>query len=178
MVISDSRVVAPLTSNVQIGEHRGAESVGLALHEAEYGYWVPSTSAQLYPDARRIIDAPRQAVVDALRAEERAGRLGPSTTVLNIASSFQQWVSVPVGVFTGAIETSISLEPEVSIHTEGGRLLGFEDLDSELASGFGYVVLEPDGLPSDVLSGAQDQIAAAGYRQIWVNSQAAIYARP
>ena len=178
LVISDSRVVAPLTSNVQIGEHRGAESVGLALHEAEYGYWVPSNSAQLYPDARRIIDAPRQAVVDALRAEELAGRLGPSTTVLNIASSFQQWVSVPVGVFTGAIETSISLEPEVSIHTEGGRLLGFEDLDSELASGFGYVVLEPDGLPLDVLSAAQTQIAAAGYRQIWVNSQAAIYARP
>ena len=159
----------PLATNVEIGEHRGAESVGLALREAERGYW------DFYPDARLIIDAPRQQVVDELRVEEAAGRLGPSTRVLNIANSFQQWASVPIGVFTGALETSISSQPEVSIHTDGGRLLGFDSLQSQLASGYGYVVLEPAGLSQDHLSQALDQIAAAGYRQIWTNSQATIY---
>jgi hypothetical protein len=177
-VVSGPPVVAPLVTSVRIGEHRGAESVGLALREAELGYWIPATSGQAYPDPRLIIDAPRQEVVDELRAEERAGRLGPSTKVLNIASSFQQWVAVPVGVFTGAMETSISLKPEVSIHTDGGRLLGFGDLERELAAGYGYVVLEPAGLPPDVLADAQARVVAAGYRQIWSNSQATIYARP
>jgi hypothetical protein len=175
IVISGTPVTAPLISNVQIGEHRAAESVGLALLEAQNGYWDVGTAYQYYPDPRTIIDAPRQQVVDELRAEENAGRLGPATKVLNIASSFQQWVSVPVGVFTGAIETSISLQPELSIHTDGGRLLGFGDLDHELASGYGYVVLEPNGLPADVLANAQASIAAAGFHQMWSNSQATIY---
>jgi hypothetical protein len=141
------------------------------LREAENGYWVG------YPDSRLIIDAPRQQVVDELRAEEQAGRLGPSTRVLNIASSFQQWVSVPIGVFTGAMETSISLQPELSIHTVGGRLLGFDQLDQEIASGYGYVVLEPTGLEPDLIAQTQADLSSAGYRQIWSNSQATIYAR-
>jgi len=178
LVISGSPVVAPLVTSVRIGEHRAAESVGLALREAEQGYWTTATSGQEYPDPRLIIDVPRQEVVDELRAEERAGRLGPSTKVLNIASSFQQWVSVPVGVFTGAMETSISLQPEVSIHTDGGRLLGFGDLERELAAGYGYVVLEPTQLPSDVLVDARARVVAAGFREIWSNSQATIFARP
>ena len=165
-----------LATNVQIGEHRAAESVGLALREAEHGYW-DFGGPGYYPDSRLIIDAPRQAVVDALRAEEAAGRLGPKTQVLHIAASFQQWVSVPIGVFTGAMETSISLQPEVSIHTDGGRLYGFERLDQELAAGYGYVVLEPPQLPSDVVDSSKTQILAAGYHQIWSNAQAIIYAR-
>ena len=177
LVISDRRVVAPLVSNFQIGEHRGAESLGLALLEAELGYWDPRSSSKPYPDSRLIIDAPRREVVDELRAEETAGRLGPSTKVLNIASSFQQWVAVPVAVFTGAMETSISLQPEVSIHTDGGRLLGFEDLQRELAADYGYVLLEPAGLLPDVTASIRTDIVASGYRQIWSNSQATIYAR-
>jgi hypothetical protein len=178
LVISDPRIVAPLVSNFQIREHRGAESVGLALLEAELGYWDPRSSSKPYPDSRLIIDAPRREVVDVLRAEETAGRLGPSTKVLNIASSFQQWVAVPVGVFTGAMETSISLQPEVSIHTDGGRLLGFEALEQELAADYGYVVLEPAGLPPNVVANTGTHIVDDGYRQIWSNSQATIYARP
>ena len=157
----------PLITNDQIGEHRGSESLGLALREAELGYWSG------FPDSRQIIDPSEQQVVDALRGEIDAGRLGPSTHVLHLASSFQQSVSVPIGVFTGALETSISLEPELSIHTEGGRLLGFDVLAGELASSYGYVVLEPDGLDP----GLADQIAAAGYHQIWSNSKATIFAR-
>jgi hypothetical protein len=176
LVISDRRAVSPLVSNFQIGEHRGAESLGLALLEAELGYWDPQSSSKPYPDARLIIDAPRREVVDELRAEEEAGRLGPSTKVLNIASSFQQWVAVPVGVFTGAMETSISLQPEVSIHTDGGRLLGFEVLERELASDYGYVLLEPAGLPPDVAANIRTDFVAYGYHPIFSNSQATIYA--
>jgi hypothetical protein len=176
LVISDRRVVAPLVSNFQIGEHRGAESLGLALLEAELGYWDPRSSSKPYPDSRLIIDAPRREVVDELRAEETAGRLGPSTKVLNIASSFQQWVAVPVAVFTGAMETSISLQPEVSIHTDGGRLLGFGDLERELAADYGYVVFEPAGLPPDVSANIRTDFVAYGYHPIWSNSQATIYA--
>jgi hypothetical protein len=168
LVVAIYPTTMPLTSNVQIGEHRAAESVGLAFREAELGYWIDG-----YPDPRLIIDRPRREVVDTLRAEETAGRLGPNTRVLHIASSFQQWSSVPIGVFTGALETSISLWPEVSIHTDGGRLLGLGRLDSELASGYGYVVFEPRGMSP----GIADTILAAGYRQIWANSQAIIYVR-
>ena len=171
LVIAIYPVTMPLVTDVRIAEHRGAESVGLALREAERGYWAT------YPDPRLIIDAPRQAVVDEIRAEEQAGRLGPTTRVLHIAASFQQWSSVPIGVFTGAIETSISLQPELSIHTEGGRLLGFDQLPAELSSRYGLVVLEPDGLPGDVLDQSKTLITQAGYIQIWSNSQATIYAR-
>ena len=157
----------PFISNIQIGEHRGSESLGLAVREAELGYWTG------YPDSRLIVDSSEQEVIDQLRGEADAGRLGPSTRVLHLASSFQQWAAVPIGVFTGALETSISLQPELSIHTEGGRLLGFDQLPAELASGYGYVVLEPDGLDA----GLADKITAAGYHEIWSNSKATIYAR-
>jgi hypothetical protein len=156
----------PIIQNIRIGEHRGAESLGLALREAERGYW------ETFPDPRRIISPAQQEVVDRLRDEIAAGRLGPETRVLHVDSSFQQWSSVPIGVFTGAIETSVSLDPELSIHTEGGRLLGFDQLATQLASGYGYVVFEPSGLDPSLAG----QITAAGYRLIWSNSVAQIYA--
>jgi hypothetical protein len=157
----------PLISNIQIGEHRGSESLGLALREAQLGYWTG------YPDARFIVDPAEQDVIDELRGEVSAGRLGPSTRVLHVAADFQQWDTVPIGVFVGALETSISLRPELSIHTEGGRLLGFDRLSAELASGYGYVVLEAAGLDP----GLPATITSAGYHQIWSSARATIYAR-
>jgi hypothetical protein len=70
----------PLATNVQIGEHRASESVGLALREAERGYWDLGYPG-VYPDARLIIDAPRQEVVDELRSEEAAIDSGPAHCV-------------------------------------------------------------------------------------------------
>ena len=157
----------PLISNIQIGEHRGSESLGLALREAQLGYWTG------YPDARFIVDPAEQDVIDELRGEVSAGRLGPSTRVLHVAADFQQWDTVPIGVFVGALETSISLQPELSIHTEGGRLLGFDRLSAELASGYGYVVLEAAGLDP----GLPATITSAGYHQIWSSARATVYAR-
>jgi hypothetical protein len=173
LLVSVYPTTMPLATDVQIGEHRASESLGLALREAEIGYWTMNG----YPDTRLIIDAPRQEVVDELRAEETAGRLGPSTKVLNIAWWFQEWTAVPIGVFTGAMETSISLYPERSIHTVGGRLLGFDSLDAELASDYGYVVLEPARLKSNLISQIRADLAADGYKQIWSNFSAVIYRR-
>jgi hypothetical protein len=162
----------PVISSIQIGEHRGSESLALALREAELGYW------QSFPDTRLIVGPAQQEVVERLQAEIAAGRLGPSTRVLHLAASFQQWRSVPIGVFTGAIETSISLEPELSIHTEGGRLLGFDALPAELAAGYGYVLLEPAGLDEAGFDPPLSaQVEAAGYRLIWSNSIAQLFAR-
>jgi hypothetical protein len=110
-----------------------------------------------------------------LRGEETAGRLGPQTRVLHIASSFQQWASVPIGVFTGAIETSISCSPELSIHTDGGRLLGVDQLGAELSSAYGYVVLEPNNMTADHLAEAQTELLEAGYHKAWSNSLADVY---
>jgi hypothetical protein len=161
------------TDDAAIGEHQASASVALSLREAELGFW----DFNGYPDTRRIIDANRQQIVDRLRVEIEGGRLGPSTRVLNIASSFQQWVATPIGVFTGAMETSISLQPERSMHTVGGRLLGFDRLAPELAAGYGYVVLAPNGLSATQVSATKTLLSADGYNAIWSNSLATIYRR-
>ncbi len=187
ITLRTSVLEAPQATNLQIGEHRGAESLGLALREAETGYW----TFLGYPDPRRIIDAPRQEVVDEIRSLETSGRLGPASVVLHIAGDFQQWSSVPIGVFTGAMETSISLNPLLNIHTEGGRLLGFDQLPSQLAGqtgvrGRGTRGLEPvDGgrgrepdrrgrLPRDLVQPASHDLRA----QLVLDPAAGVLATP
>ena len=73
-------------------------------------------------------------ILDAIRAEIDAGRLAHDTPVLHLARSFQQWVATPLGVFDGVNETFVSLDPEVSHQTVGGRLFGLEQLPADLAS--------------------------------------------
>jgi len=170
--VDTSLVEAPLAADIAIGEHRGAESLGLALREADLGYW----DFLGYPDARNVIDEQRQQVVDEIRSLEAEGRIGPSTQILHVASDFQQWTSVPIGVFTGAIETSVSLDPIANIHTEGGRLYGFGDLDTLLRAHPGFVVLEPQNLDATQYDGVVRELTTHGYREIWSNWQAEIYA--
>jgi hypothetical protein len=94
--------------------------------------------------------------------------------VLHVASSFQQWSSTPLGVFDGVDETSVSLNPEVSHQTVGGRLFGLDSLAAFLGSGeFGYVVLEPKDLPA----GLRDQVLDAGYASTFANDQGEIFVR-
>ncbi len=120
-----------------------------------------------------VVNKPRQEILDAVRAEIDAGRLRHDTPVLHLAKSFQQWVATPLGVFAGVTETFISLDPEHSHHTVGGRLFGLEDLPGFLASGsYRYLVLESDGLPD----GLRDQAVAAGYMTIFVNEQGEVFA--
>jgi hypothetical protein len=148
-------------------EYRYAESAAVALHHVERGYW------QGFPDARRIINTDQEALIQALREEQAAGRLHGGTQVLHVAESFQQWASTPLGVFGGYMETDATLNPEYSIHTTGGRLHHVDELDALLAAGFGYVVVEPRGLQRDV----DPQIEAAGYRSIFENARGEIFRR-
>jgi hypothetical protein len=149
-----------------LGEHRYAETFAIDLKFAGSGFWVG------FPDSRTVVDQPRQDLLDALRVEIASGNLRHDTPVLHLAASFQQWSSTPLGVFDGVNETSISLKPEVSHQTAGGRLHGFEVLPGLLAGGeYPYVVLEPSDLPGDLVG----QLQAAGYTQVYRNDQGAIY---
>ncbi|MFN8621139.1 MAG: hypothetical protein U0869_10380 [Chloroflexota bacterium] len=138
-----------------IEQHRYAETLGIALVNAQDGYWLG------YPDPRVILDAPRDELVRAVRAEIGAGRLGGSTRVLHVAPTFQQWEATPLGVFTGVMETDVSPDAEHSIHTLGGRLESTDALPRLLADGYPYVVVE--GEPGSVV----DQVVAAGYVEVW-----------
>ena len=151
-----------------LGEHRWSETFAIDLRYAAIGFW------QGFPDPRLVVDPPRQQILDALRAEINDGRLAHDTSVLHIASSFQQWTATPLGVFDGVSETFVSLDPEVSHQTVGGRLFGLDLLPGLLGSGdFGYVVLEPKGLPD----GLRDQVIATGYASMFANGQGEVFRR-
>ncbi|HUQ44001.1 MAG TPA: hypothetical protein VM451_06265 [Candidatus Limnocylindria bacterium] len=149
-----------------LGEHRYAETLAIDLRYAGSGFW------QGFPDSRTVVNAPRQELLAALRLEIEAGWLHHDTGVLHLARSFQQWVATPLGVFDGVTETFVSLDPEVSHQTVGGRLYGFERLAEFLSSGaYPYVVLEPDRLEPDV----REQVLGAGYVSIFSNDQGEVF---
>jgi hypothetical protein len=158
---------APLTDAYYLGERRLSETVSLQLRQASLGYWTG------YPDSRRLIDADGQAIVAALRSEIDAGRLTAGSGVLHVARSFQQWVAIPLGVMTGVVEADVTPDAEVSIHTVGGRLHPFADLDSLLRADYPYLVLEPAGLPATV----RPAVVAAGYRSIFANGRGEVFVR-
>ncbi len=164
-VTSEGKVTSSIDA-AHLGEHRWSETFAIDLQFADTGYW------RGFPDSRFVVDEPRQELIDVVRAEIDAGRLRHDTQVLHVASSFQQWISTPLGVFAGVFETSLSEKPELSHHTVGGRLFGFDRLPEFLASGdFRYVVVEPNGLPD----GLADQVVAASYTPIFSNDQGTVY---
>ncbi|MEA2632969.1 MAG: hypothetical protein QOE66_3188, partial [Chloroflexota bacterium] len=149
-----------------LGEHRLSETLAIDLRYADRGYWIG------YPDTRTIVRPDQQALLDALRAEIAARRLGPDTPVLHVAESFQQWASTPLGVFVGVTETTLSPDATTNIHTVGGRLRPLSDLDTALAGGlYRYVVLEP----ANLADGERDRIVAAGYRSIFANARGEVF---
>jgi hypothetical protein len=142
---------------VHLGERRLAELVAFDLQGAGLGYW------QGFPDSRAVVDAPRRELLAMVRARIDAGEIGPSTPILHVAASFQQWVATPLGVFTGVTETMVSPDAEPSIHTVGGRLEPFALLPDLLVHHeFPFVLLEPADLPAEV----RDTIVAAGYVRV------------
>jgi hypothetical protein len=132
--------IEPLT----LAEHRLSETSATFLETAADGYWQGS------PDSRWLIDSDEREILDAVRAEIAAGRLGPDDGVLHVAASFQPWSSVPLAIFDGVVETSATLDAEVSIHTAGGRLHQLSELPQLVDGGFRYLVVEPAGLPADL----------------------------
>jgi hypothetical protein len=148
-------------------EHRFSEQLSVGLNKAQYGAWMR------WPDGRLVIDAPRRRMVAALRTEQRRGRLGPRTQVLHLARDYNSWVATPLAVFTGTIETTLSLDPDRSPHALGGRLLHVSALARLLGPRYRYVVLEPAGLSP----GIADEITASGYRVTFSNAQGEIFRR-
>jgi hypothetical protein len=152
---------------LHLGEHRFSEALAIDLRVAARGFWVG------YPDSREIVDAPRRELLEAVRTQIRAGRIGPDTPVLHVAGSFQQWVATPLGVFTGVTETDVTPDAEDSIHTVGGRLLHLEAFQAALASrAYAYVLLEPS---AELPGGLAEQIAGAGYAPLFTNGQGTLY---
>lgn len=147
-----------------IEQHRYAATLAISLHRAQSGYWVG------YPDSRQIMDAPRRALLDAVRSEIIGGRLHSDTPVLHVATSFQQWVATPLGVFAGVMETDATEDPEHSLHTAGGRLMDVRDLTKLLGPGFPYLVVEGYGATNAYL----DAAAAAGYEVVAAGDQATL----
>jgi hypothetical protein len=151
----------------EIVEYRMAESLSIALHHAQDGYW------KGYPDARTLIDRDQQDIIGFLREEQRQGRLRSGTQVLHFAESFQQWTATPLGVFAGVLETTVSKDPERSMQTVGGRLHGLDETHQLLQGDYPYVVVEGMQLPPEVRS----EVVAAGYRLIFTNPRGEIYFR-
>lgn len=158
-----------------LGEHRLSETFSIAMRSVQSGFW------QGYPDSRYVVDGPRQQLLDAVRREIVAGRIGPDTPILHVAGSFQQWLATPFGVFDGVTETDVTPDAEASIHTVGGKLHPLADLDALLAQPdrsagsrtFGYVLYEPD--PSNLPPGIREAIVAAGYQPIFSNGQGELF---
>jgi hypothetical protein len=157
---------API-DDLHLGEHRLSEALAIDLRWAGTGYWTG------FPDTRNLVDPPRRALIDAVRAEIDAGRIGPDTPVLHVARSFQQWVATPLGIFTGVTETDVSPDAEHSIHTVGGRLMDFPQLPELLSSkDYPYLLFEPD---KELPPGIRADIEAAGYVPIFSNTQGTLY---
>ena len=155
---------------LHLGEHRLAETFSIAMRWAQSGFW------QGYPDVRYVLDQPRREIVDAVRTEIGAGRLGRDTPVLHVAGSFQQWVATPLGVFAGVTETDVTTDAVQSIHTVGGRLRPVGELPALLAEGsYPYLLFEPD--VARLSGGIVEAITAAGYAPIFANDQGTLFAR-
>lgn len=152
-----------------LGERRLSEALSVAMRWVQSGFWTG------FPDSRYVVDAPRRAILAAVRAEIAAGRIAPDTPVLHVAGSFQQWRATPLGVFTGVTETDVTPDAVESIHTVGGRLRPLADLDALLAGGgYPYVLLEPDD--ENLPPGIRGRIVAAGYASIFANGQGELFA--
>ena len=135
----------------------------------QFGFWAG------FPDSRYVVDSPRAAILDAVRAEIETGRIGPDTPVLHVAGSFQQWRATPLGVFAGVTETDVTPDSVQNIHTVGGRLHPLEDLDGLLAGGgYPFLLFEPS--PDELPAGLREQIAGAGYAPIYANGQGELLA--
>jgi hypothetical protein len=167
--IGDKGIAQGEIDAYHLGEHRYAETFAIDLRFAAIGFW------QGFPDSRNVVNEPRRELLTAVRGEIDAGRLRHDTGVLHLAKSFQQWASTPLGVFDGVTETFVSLDPEVSHQTVGGRLFGFGRLPEFLGSpAYPYLVLEPNGLDASV----REQVVQAGFAPIFSNDQGTVFRRP
>lgn len=146
-------------------EHRMAESTSILLRHAAQGYWVG------YPDSRDLLNEAQEQIVAQLDADRRAGIVDSETRILHLAESFRPWVGTPLAVFTGITESTASLDPERSIHTEGGRLLDLAEVPAQLDAGYDYVLVEGAGLVAQF----RVQVEAAGFVPVLENERGVLF---
>ena len=160
--------IGPAVPNAAQASHPTADVLVQNLRTAEIGYW------QGYPDPRTLLGARGAAVVAFLQGEVAAGRLGASDRLLHVAASYQAWASIPVAPFTGIDETVVAADAATTIFTSGGRVHPLSGLAAELHGGFGWVLLEPGGLPPSTRTSILD----AGYRSVFTADGAEVFAVP
>ena len=68
--------------------------------------------------------------------------MGPSSAVLHVAQTIWQRDATAIGVFTGAIETTITPDPPISGQTFEGRRPDIGQLPSLLDPDYPYLVIE------------------------------------
>ena len=146
--------------NTQQASHPVADTLAYDLRTAESGYWIG------YPDSRLLLDAPERQFVDRILALESSGDFGAHDRLLNVAASLQAWKSIPIGVFTGALETLVAADFTPTIFTTGNRLFAMPSLGTELKAGFAWVVLEPAGLTPSVRSDDRRGGLSIGLREL------------
>lgn len=148
-------------------EHRMAESASIALRHAQNGYWM------YYPDSRTLVNASQRELLNKLEAERRLGLIGPRTHLLHAAESFRAWVRTPVAVFTGIYESTVSYDPERSIHTNGGRLYDMAEFEALVHGNYSYVLIEG----ADLVGRLRARVERAGYKLIFENDRGQLYRR-
>jgi hypothetical protein len=146
-------------------ERRLSESLSISVRKAQFGAWSG------WPDSRELIDGSQRQIVAAFRTEQDSGRMTEDTKALQVAASFQSWVATPVASFSAVDVTSLSLEPETSVHTFGGRLRALDEMPAHLGRPFEYVLLESEGLSGLV----RRDIVEAGYRTVFRNTRGEIF---
>ncbi|HEX2282271.1 MAG TPA: PQQ-dependent sugar dehydrogenase, partial [Thermomicrobiales bacterium] len=162
----------PIRSEVahisDVGERRLSEAFSVSARHAAQGYW------QGYADSRNLIDEHGRAIVAAIRQEQRAGRLGSDGRILHLAEGPYEWQGIPIGVFTGALETSVSPTPDTSLHAPAGRQLSLEQFQPALESGdYAYVVVEPKAVPQGLVAAVKQ----SGYEPLMENELATLFRR-
>jgi hypothetical protein len=158
-------VGSPAPDSAQ-ASHAVADDLAHDLRTAELAYW------QADPDARLVVDATGDEVLAFLRGQVADGQLVSTSQLLHVAASYQESASLPIADFTGIDETTVSADATTNIFTAGGRIHPLSALPAELGAGFAYVVLEPTGLPN----GIRAAIVAVGYRSVFVNPRAEVFA--
>ena len=154
------------TDALENEERRIAEQASISLDRAERGAWVN------WPDSRLVVDRRSRELQATIAGWQRAGCLSPGGRVLRVSAGYQSWESTPVAAFTGAIETSVSLNADRSPHALGGRLRDFSALPRLLRSAPDLVLLEPAGLEPRI----RRSIVGAGYRRVYSNSRGELFA--
>lgn len=150
---------------LHVGERHLAENVAIQLRYAQSGFWTG------YGDSRWVLDPSQREVVAAIRSEIAAGRITATTQLLHVSRTYQAWGAIPIGVFSGVLETVASPDSKLTIHTVGGRLMALDAMNPERATDFEYLLVEWSGLAPDVAQ------LTAGFEPIFTNERAELFRR-